>query len=88
MKLTFYGHACFAVEVCGKTLLFDPFITPNELARHIDINTLSPDYILVSHGHEDHVADVLSIAKRTGAKLISNYEVVSWFMKQDPRGLR
>jgi L-ascorbate metabolism protein UlaG (beta-lactamase superfamily) len=82
MKVTFYGHACFAVEACGKTLLFDPFISPNELAKHIDVDTIAADYILVSHGHEDHVADVMRIARRTGAKVVSNYEVVTWFMKQ------
>ena len=82
MKFTFYGHACFAVEVEGKHLLFDPFISPNEKASHIDVATIKADYILVSHGHEDHIADVESIAKRTGAKLISNFEIVSWFGKK------
>ncbi|MCB9359882.1 MAG: metal-dependent hydrolase [Flavobacteriales bacterium] len=79
MKFTFYGHACFSVKMNDKTLLFDPFITPNEKAKHIDVNNISADYILVSHGHEDHVADVENIAKRTGAKIISNFEIVSWF---------
>jgi L-ascorbate metabolism protein UlaG (beta-lactamase superfamily) len=79
MELTFYGHACFSVKVSGKTLLFDPFITPNDKAKHIDVNSIQADYILISHGHEDHVADVENIAKRTGAKIISNFEIVSWF---------
>lgn len=82
MKFTFYGHACFAVEVEGKHLLFDPFISPNEKANHIDVEAIKVDYILVSHGHEDHIADVEVIAKRTGAKLISNFEIVSWFEKK------
>lgn len=79
MKLTYYGHSCFGVEIKGKKILFDPFISPNELAKDIDINSVDADYILVSHGHEDHVADALDIAKRTGAKVVSNFEIVSWF---------
>jgi L-ascorbate metabolism protein UlaG (beta-lactamase superfamily) len=82
MKVTYYGHACFSAEVGGKVLLFDPFISHNELAKHIDIITIKADYILLSHGHEDHVADVPAIAKRTGAKVISSYEVIGWVGKQ------
>ncbi len=79
MKLTYYGHACFSVVMGGKTLLFDPFIKYNELAKKVDINNIQADYILLSHGHEDHVADAMEIAERTGATIVSNYEVVSWF---------
>ena len=79
MKFTYYGHACFAVEAGGKTLLFDPFITPNPLAKKIDIAKIAADFILVSHGHGDHVADVIDIAKRTGATIITSYEVGTWF---------
>ncbi len=79
MHLTYYGHSCFSVTVNDKKLLFDPFITGNELARHIDVDTIEADYILLSHGHSDHVADVESIARRTGATLIAAYEVAMWF---------
>jgi L-ascorbate metabolism protein UlaG (beta-lactamase superfamily) len=82
MKLTYYGHACFAVQIKNKTLLFDPYITPNELAKAVDVNKISADYILISHGHEDHVANAVAIAKRTGATLIASYEVAMWFQKQ------
>ncbi len=82
MKLTYYGHACFAVAAGGKTLLFDPFITPNSLASHIDVEQIVADFILLSHGHADHVADVATIAKRTGATVIAPFEVGSWFEKQ------
>jgi L-ascorbate metabolism protein UlaG (beta-lactamase superfamily) len=78
MNFTYYGHSCFSIEVSGKTLLFDPFITGNPLAGGIDVNKISCDYILISHGHEDHIADAESIAKRTGATVISNFEIVSW----------
>jgi L-ascorbate metabolism protein UlaG (beta-lactamase superfamily) len=79
MKVISYGHACFSVECGGKSLLFDPFITPNALASSIDISLLRPDYILLSHGHADHVADVEVIAGQSGATLIGNYEVIQWF---------
>lgn len=79
MNLTFYGHSCFAVEIQGKKILFDPFISGNDLAKDIDINKIEADYILISHGHEDHVLDVEAIAKRTGAKIVSNYEIINWF---------
>ncbi|MFT4644814.1 MAG: L-ascorbate metabolism protein UlaG (beta-lactamase superfamily) [Planctomycetota bacterium] len=79
MELTFYGHACFSVEIQGKTILFDPFISGNELAKDIDINSIKADYILITHGHQDHVLDVETIAKNTGAKLVSNYEIINWF---------
>lgn len=79
MKFTYYGHACFAVEAGGKTLLFDPFISPNPLAKKIDVSEVAADFTLVSHGHGDHVADVVEIANRTGAKVIAPYEVGSWF---------
>ena len=82
MKATFYGHACFSVEVNHRTLLFDPFITPNELAKGVDIDTVAADYILISHGHSDHVADTARIAKRTGAMIISNFEIATWFGRQ------
>lgn len=82
MKITYYGHSCFGVEIEGKHLLFDPFISPNEKAAHIDIDAIPADYILISHGHGDHVADVASIARRTGATLVSNYEIVTWFAGQ------
>lgn len=81
-ELTFYGHSCFSVKIAGKTLLFDPFISPNPLASEIDIQTIQADYVLISHGHEDHVADALPILERTGAQLISNFEIVTWFGQQ------
>ena len=82
MKVTYYGHACFSVVVGGKTLLFDPFITPNPLAKSIDARKIQADYILVSHGHEDHLADAVEVAKRTGATVIGNFEVASWLGKK------
>lgn len=78
MKFTFYGHAAFEIETGGKKLLFDPFISPNELAKHIDVNSLKPDYILLSHGHGDHIADLFTIQKNSGAKVICIAEIAGW----------
>ena len=81
MKFTYYGHSCFSVVAGGKTLLFDPFITPNELARTIDVDKIEADYIFVSHGHFDHITDVVRIANRTGAMVLGNWELYGWFNK-------
>ncbi len=81
MKITYLGHATISIETTDKTILVDPFITGNELAKNIDINKLQADYILITHAHQDHILDVEAIAKRTGAKIISNYEIVEHYGK-------
>src|SRR5476651_2523920 len=78
MKLTFYGHATVGLEIDGKKLLFDPFITPNPQAKHIDIHSLKPDYILISHGHGDHIADLEAIQKDSGALVICIADIAGW----------
>ncbi len=78
MKITYYGHACFGVEFGGRSLLFDPFISPNEMAAHIDISQIKADAILISHGHGDHIADAEAIAKNNDASVVSNFEIASW----------
>lgn len=82
MKYTYYGQSCFLLEADGKKFLFDPFISHNPLAKDIDINNIEADYILVSHGHEDHIADLAAIAKRTNAQVIAMVEVAGWISKQ------
>ncbi|HVK96183.1 MAG TPA: metal-dependent hydrolase [Flavisolibacter sp.] len=82
MQFTYYGQSCFSVELAGKNVLFDPFITPNELARHININDMKADFILLSHGHQDHVADCVQIAKNTGATVVAAFEVATWASEQ------
>lgn len=86
MTLTYFGHSCFAVEVNGKKLVFDPFITPNELAKNINLDDIEADYILVTHGHQDHIADAVQLAQNTGATVISNFEIISWFNTQGVDG--
>jgi len=83
MKITYYGQSCVEIETGGKKLLFDPFITHNPLAKDIDISTIKPNYILVSHGHADHVADLIEIQKNSGAKVICIAEIAGWLGKQD-----
>lgn len=82
MKLTYYGHSCFQVEIKGKKILFDPFITYNELAKDVDVNSIEADYIFLSHGHADHIADCISIAQRTGCTVVANWEIHEWLNKQ------
>ncbi|MBN8835837.1 MAG: metal-dependent hydrolase [Sphingobacteriia bacterium] len=82
MQLTYYGHSCFSVTIKGKKILFDPFITYNELAKNIDVNSIEADYIFISHGHADHIADALPIARRTNATIIASFEVHEWVNKQ------
>lgn len=82
MNITYYGHSCFGVEIKGKHILFDPFISPNELAKSINVDTVKADYILISHGHEDHIADAVTIAKRTNARVICTYEIYVWLSKK------
>ncbi|MCC6754488.1 MAG: metal-dependent hydrolase [Saprospiraceae bacterium] len=78
MELRYYGHSCFAVELQGKRLLFDPFITGNPWASGVDLDGIQPEFILISHGHGDHVGDTIELGKRHKAHIISTYEVVNW----------
>lgn len=86
MKITYLGHATLSIEAHGKTIVVDPFITGNELAKHIDINSLEADYILLTHAHGDHILDVEAIAKNTGASIISNFEIVNHFEAKGIKG--
>ncbi|MFV8376127.1 metal-dependent hydrolase [Flavobacterium sp. LB1P71] len=79
MKITFYGHASLGIEVGGKHIIVDPFISANPKASHIDIDTLKADYILITHAHGDHILDVEAIAKRTNAVIVSNAEIAGHY---------
>lgn len=82
MQFTYYGHATFAVIIQGKTILFDPFFTGNPSANGIDVDSIKADYIFITHGHGDHVADALPVAKKTGALVVAAPEIVNWLNKQ------
>ncbi|ADY30510.1 metal-dependent hydrolase [Cellulophaga lytica] len=80
MKITFLGHATLLIEVAGKTVLVDPFISGNPKNNNqVDKDSLNPDYILVTHAHQDHVLDVEDIATRTNAVIVSNYEIATYY---------
>lgn len=83
MKFTFYGHACFSIETGGKHLLVDPFVSGNPKASHLNVDDIPADYILITHGHGDHIADAVQVAKRTGAKCISCFEIIQWLGNQE-----
>jgi L-ascorbate metabolism protein UlaG (beta-lactamase superfamily) len=74
MKLTYLSHSCFLLETATHRLIIDPFLTGNPLAQTKPAE-VECDYILVSHGHEDHLGDAVEISKRTGATIVANFEV-------------
>lgn len=82
MKITFYGHASLGIEISNKFIVVDPFITANEKASHIDIDSINADYILITHAHQDHTLDVEAIATRTNAVIVSNAEIASHYAKK------
>lgn len=81
IKYTYVGHGTHLLDIDGQKVLIDPFFTSNP-STDVAADSVEADFILVSHGHFDHVEDVVSIAKRTGAKVISNFEIVNWVQGQ------
>jgi L-ascorbate metabolism protein UlaG (beta-lactamase superfamily) len=77
-KLTWYGHAALGLETGGYKLIVDPYFSGNPAAS-TSPEAVEADFILISHGHGDHVGDGIAIAKRTGATVISNDEIANWF---------
>ena len=85
MKLTWFGHSAFKLDDGKHTVLIDPFISGNP-ASNIDPDTLSPDTILLTHAHNDHVGDTISIARRAGSKVVSTFELGTWLNQQGIEG--
>jgi L-ascorbate metabolism protein UlaG (beta-lactamase superfamily) len=83
-QLTFYGHSAFMLELDEFHILIDPFLTHNPEAA-VSADTVPADFILVTHGHGDHVGDALPIARRTNALVIANAEIAHWFESQKVR---
>ncbi len=81
LTYTWYGHGTSGLDLDGINVLVDPFFTDNPAAS-TSADEVEADYILITHGHGDHVADAVPIAKRTGALVVSNFEIASWFEKQ------
>lgn len=82
MKITYYGQSCFLFEIGGSRVLFDPFISPNELASHINVDDIKADYILLSHGHQDHVHDAERIAKNNNSTIVATFEIANWYSQK------
>jgi len=81
LKVGWLSHACFLIEADQTKILIDPFVTDNPLAP-VKADDVEADFILVSHGHGDHVGDTVNIAKRTGATVVSNFEIQNWLTGQ------
>jgi len=70
------------VQTLDKSILFDPFISPNPLASELKVEKLNPDYMFISHGHDDHIADAIAIAKQSNCTCIGSWETEGWFKAQ------
>lgn len=81
IKLTWLGHATWDVEISGTRVLIDPFLSGSPVAP-VGANEVEADYIIVTHGHGDHVGDTVAIAERTGATVIANAEIARWLRDQ------
>ncbi len=81
MKLTYLGHSCFLVETAKARIIIDPYLNDNPVAT-IKANDVQCDFILLSHGHEDHSGDALEISKRCDAPIVANYEIAEYFGAQ------
>ena len=87
MKITYLGHATLLLEMNGKKILFDPFITGNPIANNIYVDEIKCDYIFLTHAHQDHVLDVERIAANNpDALLVSNYEIVMYYQEKGVNG--
>jgi len=82
MEAIYYGHSTVGLNLNNIEVLFDPFITPNKLAEKVDIKTLKPDYIFLSHCHGDHVADLAAIQKNNNSRVVSIVEAAEWVKAQ------
>lgn len=86
MKIRYLGQNGFSFQMKDKNIVVDPFISSNPLAEHINVADIEADYILLTHGHMDHVADAEAIAKANDATIVSNYEIVSWYESKGIKG--
>jgi L-ascorbate metabolism protein UlaG (beta-lactamase superfamily) len=81
IKYTYIGHGTHSLDIGGKKIIVDPFFNDNPSTK-VSADSVKTDYILISHGHFDHIADAVSIARRSGATVISNFEIINWLQKQ------
>ncbi len=81
MEITWYGHACFLIKTGPTTLLIDPFLSGNPKAP-VGHEQVEAEYILVTHGHGDHIGDTVAMAKRCGSTVVANFEICNWLARQ------
>ena len=81
MEVKFLGHGCLEISVNNKYIIVDPFISGNPLNKTINLNSLNPDYIFITHAHQDHVLDVEKIAEKSKATIVSNFEITTYYEK-------
>ena len=82
MEIRFHGHACFELVEGETRLLVDPFLKPNNPAAVLTAADVDPNHIALSHGHADHMADVVAVATRTGAHCVAIVELANWLDSQ------
>ena len=81
MKITWHGHNCWHLDIDGTQILIDPFLDSSPVAK-TKAQDIQADYVILSHGHEDHVADAAAVIKKNGSKLIAPFEVANWFTQK------
>jgi L-ascorbate metabolism protein UlaG (beta-lactamase superfamily) len=82
MQLKYFGHSTFTIDTGEHKLVIDPFLSPNNPLAPVSAEAIEADFMLLTHGHGDHTADAAAVAKRTGALVISNFEIVTWMANQ------
>tara|TARA_B100000575_G_scaffold293874_1_gene306818 strand:- start:9069 stop:9746 length:678 start_codon:yes stop_codon:yes gene_type:complete len=86
MKITFLGHASLEIQIEEYSIVIDPFISGNPIATDINLEDLKPDFILITHAHQDHILDVEKLAKENSSTIISNFEIVNYFQNKGLKG--
>ncbi len=83
MKVTWFGHSAYRLEFGNSVVMIDPFLTGNPVFKGDPVAaSAGATHVLITHGHSDHVGDALAISKRTGAKVVANYEICMWLARQ------
>ena len=82
MKITYLGHSCFLLECKKSSIIIDPFLTGNPLATKKVNDFDKLDAIIVTHGHADHLGDTIELSKKTGALVISNFEIINYLTRK------
>ncbi|MBP6473481.1 MAG: metal-dependent hydrolase [Chloroflexi bacterium] len=78
ITITWHGHATFSLNIGGTAVVVDPFFAGNNPAAKTAVGAVAADFILQTHGHGDHIADTVPLAKRTGATVVGNFEICNW----------